>query len=166
MQVLIKKCDCVRCLTISTLNYYTLNSLFLKREYRLIVDSKMVMGNSVRQKIIQRIICLLLSLSQRKFMPALRAFSHSTLHGRRTPTTCECSTIRYVKCESAFWTFNYMFRLHAHSKSLILNQPSRKILKTFLNDSKRFYAKILTILKTINKDRKPFHMNNCWHRTN
>lgn len=131
----------------------------------MITDGNIVMENSVKQEIIRRRARLLLSLFQWKFMPTFRALSHSTLHGRWTATACECSTVRYVKGKTAFWTFNYTFRLQAHFKSLILNQSSWKILKTFLNNSKRFYAKILTILKTI-KYRKSFHMKNCWYIAN
>ena len=126
----------------------------------MIADGCKVMENSVRQGIIRRRACLLLSLFQWKFMSTFRALSHSALHGRRTATTRKCSAIHYIKSETTFWTFHYMLRLRTHFKSLTLNQPSGKILKTFLNNSKHFYAKILTILKTI-KYYNSFHMKNC-----
>jgi hypothetical protein len=103
---------------------------------------------------------LLLSLRQRKFMSAFRAFSHLTMYRRGTTRTSKCSAIGYVEGETAFWTFHYMFQFLAHSLLFPINQQLSKILKSFLIMLNRFNAEILTTLKTI-KYRYSMHMNDC-----
>jgi hypothetical protein len=65
-------------------------------------------------------------------MSTFGAFSHFALHGGWAARTGECSTICYVKGESALRTFHYMFRLRAHLMSLSLKYSISQILKTFL----------------------------------
>jgi len=92
-------------------------------------------------------------------MSAFRALSHFTLYGRCAARTSKCSTIRYVKGETAFWATYYMFRLRLHFISLSLNQPLREILKTFLEMFRRFKAEILTNFKTIKCHNLSVHEN-------
>jgi len=92
---------------------------------------------------------LLLSLGQWKLLPALWALSHFALYRRWAARASKCSTIGYVEGEAAFRTFRHTFRLRRHSEQLTSNHSSKEMLKTFLEASQPFNAKILTTLKTI-----------------
>jgi hypothetical protein len=86
-----------------------------------------------------------LMVRQRKFVIALRAFCHCTLHRRWAAGTGKCSTVGYVEREATFWAMYHMFRLRTHPKSSYLGQPLSQDLKTFLETLKGNDAQTLTL---------------------
>jgi hypothetical protein len=56
----------------------------------------------------------LLLLQQWKLVSAFRTLCHLTLHGRWATGTCKCSTVQYVKGETAFRALQDTFLLRVH----------------------------------------------------
>jgi len=83
---------------------------------------------------------------KRKFMSTFRAFSHFTMHRRGATRTSKCPTVCYVKCEAAFWTFNYMLRLCFHYLLLPTNHPVNEVLKTFREISANLKSKYCNLM--------------------
>jgi len=50
-------------------------------------------------------------VGQWKLVTTFRALGHAALDNRRTSRTRECSAIRYIECEAAFGTLNYVLLL-------------------------------------------------------
>jgi len=82
-------------------------------------------------------------------MPTFWAFRHVALYRGWTPRTGKCSTIGNVEGKTAFWTINYMFLFFLHIKPHYQDKPLKEVLKTFLEISSRYNAKILTTFKAI-----------------
>ena len=52
-----------------------------------------------------------ISTRQRKLVTTFRTLRHTALDNRLTSRTRECSSIRYIECEAAFRTLDYVLLL-------------------------------------------------------
>jgi hypothetical protein len=71
------------------------------------------------------------------------------MHSGWATRTRKSSAVCNVKGEATFWALHQTFLLRIHSLLSSLSQSLNKILKTFLKGFNKFYAEILTTLKTI-----------------
>ncbi len=78
---------------------------------------------------------------QRKLVTTFGALGHAALDNRWTSRTRECSTIRYVKCEVTFGTFNYAL-LSSHGGTLLL----RFCRKSFIR-----FIKTLSLIRILER---------------